>query len=164
MSFFNFFLHYFKRFVFSCLLYQCEPFSQLFGGILVHKLGGVACNKIFESVTLLIAFTVIHPTGGDPVTAHFGGVFERHFYRYDTDALFVVVPIFPMMFVSALMVEPRGAVAFFKAFLFIGRALSAEISGSRDKLGGRQLGKIVGQTLPVQSALEAELTHEAFML
>ena len=76
----------------------------------------------------------------------------------------VVDPVFQMVLVAALMVQPGGAVALGLALGVVGAARPLPVFGPGPELHGGQLAYIVGQALPVQPAAETIFHHQHFVM
>ena len=112
-------------------------------------------------VAVVIIVPLVDLAGGKAVTEHFRHVFLRHFHAADAAAILLIVgPVFEMMAIPALMVEPGGAVAEELALLVVGTVVSLKVLCARPELHGRKLGEVMGQALPVQAQAEAVFPHE----
>ena len=99
--------------------------------------------------------------GSQPVAKHFCYVSGRHFHTGDAGAVGgVICPEFKMVTVTALMVHPRGAVSVGGPLGVVGTAIPLKIFGSGEKFHRRILGKIMGQSLPVQPQAKAILPNQ----
>ena len=76
----------------------------------------------------------------------------------------VVDPIFQVVLVPALVVQPGRAVSFGLALGVVGAASALPVLGTGPELHRRELAQIMGQPLPVQPAAEAVLHHQHFMM
>ena len=108
---------------------------------ILEKLVGVSRLKVLTPVDL---------AGSQTVAEHLRHIFFRHLHADDALTVDAVIgPVFKMVAVAALVVHPGGAVADVPALGVIGAAVSLKIFDAGPELHRRELGQIVGQSLPV---------------
>ena len=117
--------------------------------------------KKFPRVRVIKCLAPIDPTGGVPVTEHLRHIFDGHLHAHDAEGavglLPVVRPVFQMVPVAALMVEPSGRVALVLSLRVVGTAVALKIFRTHTKFQRRVFGKVVCQALPIQAQTEAVL-------
>ena len=103
--------------------------------------------------------------GADPVHDHFRDIAAGHFCAHDHVFAVerIVDPVFKMVKVAAFVVEPGGGHADVLPFRVIRAAGSLIIKGADQKFRRSIFGEIVQESLPVQTDLEAVLTHHPFV-
>ena len=94
---------------------------------------------------------------GDAVADHLGHIPARHAHAgHGVVAVRRVVdPIFQVVAVAPLVVQPGGAVAFGLALGVVGAAAALPVFGPGQELDRRELAQIMREALPVQPAAEA---------
>ena len=98
----------------------------------------VSLGIIFPWGTIMILVFQISFTGSYPVTKHFRYIAKGHFDPFHGFSIAGIVnPIFHMMFIASLMVEPGSAIPFLRPFCFIGTAVALVIFDSRKKFHKR---------------------------
>ena len=107
----------------------------------------------------------VGPARRDAVAEHLGDVAQRHFAPAHVDlavvADTVVDPVFKVVAVAPLVVQPRQTHAVFQALLVVGAAPALVVFYAPPKLRGAVFAQVVGQTLPHQTQLEAIVPHQA---
>ena len=110
---------------------------------------GLGTHKILQRMAVRIIFALIDFTGGHAVTKHLGYIAHRHgnrlvFVTYDV----IVRPVFKVVSIPTLVVEPCGRIAVKLTFLLVGAFVAAVKPCTGDELGGAVLRKIVPKSLP----------------
>ncbi len=106
-------------------------------------------HKIFVRMLLAVVFPLINLACSNTVAKHFGNIADWHFYGHNLFFDGVIVrPIFKMMFISSLVMKPRGAVTVNISFCLIGTACTDIVFYPLDKFGGRIFRKVMAYTLP----------------
>ena len=111
-----------------------------------------------------VLLALIDPAGGDPVAEHLGDVFFRHLAPAHEDVPVrgdaVVDPVFKVMAVAALVVQPRQAQARGLPLGIVRAAVALIVVDTAPELGGAVFAQVVRQTLPDQAEPEAVFAHK----
>ena len=112
-----------------------------------------------------VPLLLIYLAGGDTVAEHLHHIVDRHLHpaHFVLQLRGVVDPIFQVVPVSPLVVEPGGGVAPLQALHLVGAAVSLKIFHTRQELHGAVLAHIVEQSLPVQPHPKAIFHDPVFM-
>lgn len=94
-----------------------------------------------------------------PVAEHLGHVLLRHLAAADVDgavlAAAVIDPVFEVVAVAALVVQPGQTDAVFQALLIVGAAPALIVFAAAPEFRRAVFGEVVGQALPHQTQLQA---------
>ena len=103
-----------------------------------------------------VFFLLIDLAGGDAVAEHFHHVVDRNLHAPHLIAQLrrVVDPVFKMVPVPPLVVEPGGGIALLQPFDLVGAAGPLVVPDACEELDGGVFAHVVEQALPVQAGLE----------
>ena len=102
--------------------------------------------------------------GGHPVADHLADIPERDLHPGQAGLGGAVVdPVFQMMLVAALVVEPGRGVAPGLPLRLVGAVVALIVDAPRDELGGAVLAQVVGKALLIEPAGEAVFHHQQLM-
>ena len=142
-----------------------EPFFQNIRRMGVHFFSGSAAEEVFQRTVIGIVFTFVVLAGGHSVAEHFLQIPQRHFHRLVLFGLGIhVVPVFKMVPVSALVVEPGGGIAEQLSFPFVGASGALIIPHTGEKFRGGEFGQVVGQSPQRNPASYGILPHQLFVV
>ena len=105
--------------------------------------------------------------GSDPIHDHFRNILIRHRHRSHStgQCLHAVIdPVFVMMFIPALMVQPGAGITDIFSFRIVGAACPLIVFCPYPELCGTILGHIMQQSLFIQTYLKAALCHKDLMM
>ena len=112
---------------------QSFYFIRCFG---VYKTCFFRFQKILKRMRVCVFISLIYFACRNPVTKHLCNIFLGHRNRlYFMRNRVIVCPIFKVMSVSALMVQPRGRISVLAALFLIWAFISAVIPCSAQKFG-----------------------------
>ena len=131
---------------------------------LIYKHGSSSIHVVYQSTAVIILFFLVIFAGADTVNDHLRHILFRHLapahghcaVRGDT----VVDPVFEVVAVAALVVQPGNAHAVFPALLVIGTAEALVILGAPPELRGAVFAQIVQKTLPIQTQPETVVPYQ----
>ena len=104
----------------------------------------IRCFGVYKTCFFGFQKILIYFACRNPVTKHLGNIFLRHRNRlYFMRNRVIVCPIFKVMSVSALMMQPRGRISVLAALFLIRAFISAVIPCSAQKFGRTVLRQIV---------------------
>ena len=120
-------------------------------------------KEIVQRIRALIGVFVIRAACSDPVADAFDQIAVWHLHRlpYAVDR---VIPVFPVVRVSAFMVQPSHRVSFFFLLDRIRASPPLVIVHGRNELRRAVFREIMGESLPVQAARKAVLPHQGTMV
>lgn len=122
--------------------------------------GGFGTHKVFQRMAVRIIFTLIDFTGGHAVAEHLGYIAHGHGNRLVFVTYSIIVrPVFKVVSVSSLVVEPCGGIAVKLTFLLVGTFIAAVKPCAGDELGGAVLRKVVPEPLPQYAGTAAVGNH-----
>lgn len=140
---------------------------QQIRGLLIQDRVGLGTLKKFPRIRIFKRFAPVDPAGGVPVAEHLCHIFDRHLHPHDAGGavglLPVVRPVFQMVSVAALVVEPGGGVSLILPLRIVGAAVTLKVSHAHPKFLRRVFGKVVRQTLPIQTQSEAVFANQGTM-
>jgi len=113
-----------------------------------------------ESHLGLVILSRVHLRRRELVAHAFYRVFVRHKRR---DLAVVVEPVFYMMLISALVVEPRAADAVLLTAYADGRAVARVVFRTLNELLGREFRQIVHYSAPYDTASRAMTEHRVLV-
>ena len=127
---------------------------QILGALIVEPRRGVG-----------ILLLLVYAAGGDTVAEHLGYILLGHLAPADIDAAIltetVVDPVFKVVAVAALVMQPRMAHAVLDALGIIGAAVALIELDAPQKFGRGVFAQIVEQTLTIQTQLKAVASYPA---
>jgi len=145
-----------RGFVLPLLCQHQQQLAQKGLGLRVHKVAALAPLVIFQRLAVVVLFPLINFTGGDAVTEHLDDVLEGHLHRLHlVGHVAVVGPVFVVVAVAALVVQPGQGIAPDDAFLVVGAAVALIESGGVPELHRAVFGQVMSQALPADAGLEA---------
>ena len=143
------------------LLFQHrEEIFQLVLRLRVHHDKISASFKVFPRTRIRVIFSLINLRRGNPVHHHLDQVAKRHFIADKPPGLVrcKIDPVFEMMLIASLVVQPRRRIALFFFFRRIWTAVSLIIFNTGCKFLPGILGQVVQKSLAVQSYRKASDT------
>ena len=133
-------------------LQHFQQVVQLLPGGRVHPVLFKAFAEIFQRCTIGIIFALVGLTGGAPIHHHFHQILSGHMKGFVLLGFQTQIrPVFIVMAVTALMVDPRFAVSLDLPLCSIGTASALVILCAPPKLRGGIFGQVMGQSLPEQT-------------
>ncbi len=115
----------------------------------MNDAAALGIHKVLIGMLLAVIFALINLARGNAVAEHFRNIADGHFHGHNLlfDGV-VVRPILKMMFVPALVMKPRGAVAVEVSLRLVRTARAEVVLYPLNKFGGRIFGKVVPYPLP----------------
>ena len=104
-----------KRLLFSFIFIHFQPRIQNSNGIFMDSTKIAFCIKIIKRDTRIKAISLIYFSCSYPITKSFFYIFYRHLYR-TIFSINLIIPIFIMMLIPSLMVQPSRRIS--KLFSF----------------------------------------------
>lgn len=111
-----------------------EYLFKMFGIFRVHIKTVIPAQKIIQSTFSCVLFFLIDPACGNPITYHFHKIIEWHL-QWLPSAVYHVIPVFPVMSVSAFMVKPPRCESEVFLFIHVWRTGTLIIAHRFNKLG-----------------------------
>lgn len=112
-------------------------------------------------MAVVIIPALVNLAGGETVAEHLRHISSRHLHAADAAAVPLVIrPIFKVVPVAALVVEPCGAVAKLFSLGVVRAVIPLEVTDACPELHWGVFGQVVGQALPVQPQAEAIFPHQ----
>ena len=147
-----------KAFFFTVVLDVGQEALKAFHGLWRHGSLVLVFLKIVIRAVLSVVFFQIGPAGRSPVTDHLADIVERHLDRAIACAI-IVEPVFKVVLIPALVVEPGFRVAHQLLFLGVGRPIAFEIFNTRAKLSRRELRQVMQDPLLIKAQPKAIFLH-----
>ena len=123
---------------------------MIFAVLVVFPRGGIG-----------VFFAQIDLAGRHPVADHLADIPQRHLHAGHAGFIGAVVdPVFEVVLVPALVVEPRRGVALGVPLGLVGAVVALIVDAAGDKLRGAVFAQVVGQALLVQAAFKAVFHHQ----
>ena len=128
-----------------------EDHFQHLRSFMMHVSAVVLFSVIVQRAFLCILFLFIRTAGSHSVAYHLNDVFLRHSDGHPL-AVNHVIPVFPVMPVSSLVMEPSGGEAVEFLLINVGGPPSLKVFYRYKEFGRAVLGEIMGQSLHVETA------------
>ena len=142
-----------------------EDLHHLCLGLGVHHPGIPAVLQVVQRIPVRIILSVIDPAGGNPIQTQLYHIAGGHGVAHEHHVTAAVVdPVFQMVLVPALVMEPCGRVAQLFPLSGIGASGAGIILGPHTELCGGILAHIMHQPLPDEPHPEAVLHHQKLMV
>ena len=138
-----------ERCILALVFEHGEHIQQQRCGVGVDHIVPCGAHIVVIWVAVAIRTAAVGLAGGHAVAEHFSYIADRHFQAGHTVAGLggIVDPIFQVMLVAALVMQPGGGVAFVLAFAVV-RAVGTEIVFcAHEKFDGGIFTQVVGQAL-----------------
>ena len=155
-----------ETFVLAFIPQNQQAGFQLFAGFGVQDVVVTAVFVILPRGGVCVAGALVILAGGNAVTHHFRHIAVGHAHPgHGVVAVGGIVnPVFQVVLVAPLVVQPCGRVAFRLALGVVGAAGALPIFGTGPEFHGGQFAQIMGQPLPVQPAAETPLHDQHFVV
>ena len=143
-----------KHIVLSAFCQAFEKINQVFSCV-VGELVFIAVGIIIVPCRVFAVFVFeIYLAGGDSIAKHFGKIFFGHINGFGL-TIDDIVPIFCVVFVVSLVMEPSVGVSFNFAFSEVRRRSASVIFYAIPKFDRGIFGEVMGEALPIEAAFEA---------
>ena len=122
-----------------------QQFFQQGAGLRVEQVVGLAALVVFQRGSIGVLVAQIDLAGGHAVAHHFAHIAQGHLHAGKARLPGAVIdPVFQMVLVAALVVQPRGGIAPRQTFRFVGAVVTLIIDAARNELGRAVLAQVVG--------------------
>ena len=134
-----------------------QPFFQNAGSTGVHQLFRRSAFEVVQRIGGFVCVPLVDFCGSNPVAEGFLEENQRHGNRFvGAGNCADIVPVFVVVAVSALVMEPCSGISLHFSFMFVGTAFSCLIvPRSRDELGRRVFRQIMHQPAVRDSASDS---------
>ena len=133
-----------------------------------HRLYALTFLMIQPRTCVCISLLLINLACCNAIHEHFHHIPQGHFHpnqkRAFTAGHGIINPIFKMVLISALMMQPRGGIALLLLLCIIGAAIALKIFRTDQKFCQAVLAQIMRQPLPVKPNSEAALPYQPSMV
>ena len=152
-----------ERFILSIVPDDLQDMLHLLCRLRMHVLSSVMVHEVVQGIRALVVLTMVGLTGCHTVADAFDQIIVWHGNRrpYPVQR---VIPVFPVVLVMALVVQPPLGIAMQFLLIDIWRTPALVVLHTRNELAGGILGKIMRQSLPVQPAGKAMLSDKGAVM
>ena len=130
-------------------------------GLRVEQVVGLAALVVFPRGSIGVLVAQIDLACGHAVAHHFAHIAQGHLHAVKARLPGAVIdPVFQMVLVAALVVQPRGGIAPRQTFRFVGAVVTLIIDAAWNELGRAVLAQVVGKALLVEPAGKSVFHHQ----
>ena len=127
----------------------------------MHQVVILAALVVLPRGGIGVLVAQIDLAGSHPVAHHLADVPQGDLHAGQAGLGGAVIdPVFQMMLVAPLVVQPRRGVALGCALRLVGAVVALIIDAPGDELGGAVLAQVVGKALLIQPAFKAVFHHQ----